>query len=217
MLQKRVQEIVELYWAGNVKAAAKQLGIPHNTLYRIASGETPNPRANVLAKIAKFAGSTVEYLLTGEGRGPQTLDAQGRPKSGARSRWYALVDSLYPERGGVREVLDDLPWGLGGLYEALVPQRFDRSGNAHPRQVELQLPRETFLGIGYAWCDVLEEAVRVLGADVVRKRLDAAEFAVAGGCLPFAIHLQRVLPKAQVQRLLKVWKDELTRGDGSPE
>ena len=208
-----MQEIIDLYWMGNVKAAAKQLGIPQNNLYRIVSGETPNPRANVLAKIAKFAGSTVEYLLTGEGRGPQTLDAQGRPKSGARSRWYALVDSLYPERGGVREVLDDLPWGLGGLYEALVPQRFDRSGKALPRQVELQLPRETFLGIGYAWCDVLEEAVRVLGADVVRKRLDAAELAVAGGCMPFAIHLQSVLPKQQVQRLLRIWHDELTRSE----
>ena len=206
MLQKRVQEIVELYWAGTVKAAAKQLGIPHNTLYRIASGGTPNPRANVLAKIAKFSGTTVEYLLSGDGRGPQALDSQGRPMNGAAFRWYALVDVLYPERGGVGEVLDGLPWGLGGLCMLLAPMRFDRSGNALPRQVEL--PNETMLGIGHSWCDVLEEALRVLGADAVRKRLDAAEFAIGGGCTSFAIHLQGALPQKQVQRLLKLWLEQ---------
>ena len=217
MLQKRVQEIVELYWAGNVKAGAKQLVIPQNTLYRIVSGETPNPRANVLATIAKFAGTTVEYLLTGEGEGPKAFDGRGRPRTGAVARWLRLVESLYPERGGVREHLDDMVFGPLGFYAVIAPIVFDSKGQAKPRRNlnALNLAQDS---VAAAWTDLLEDAIVVFGPDTVRKQLENGEIAVAGGFTLFARHLARGgMTKAEAKRYLGAWEDELTRGDGSPE
>jgi len=63
-----------------------------------------------------------------------------------------------------------------------------------------------------AWADLLEEAISVFGAETVRKRLDASEFAVGGGFTPFATFLAKGgMPKAQATRCLSAWEDELSR------
>jgi len=211
VLRKRVQDVVDLYWAGNVKAAAGQLGIPQNTLYRVVSGETPNPRVIVLQKIAKFAGTTVEYLLTGEGPRPRVFDEKRRPLTGGTIRFFGLLEALYPDRGGVRELFD-APLGPSGFFEVVCPLEFDSAGVAKPRRKGLESLGRVTTTVAEAWADLLEEAISVFGAETVRKRLDASEFAVGGGFTPFATFLAKGgMPKAQATRCLSAWEDELTR------
>ena len=214
MLKKRVQEIVELYWAGNVKAAAIQLGIPQNTLYRIASGETPNPRADALLKIADFAGASVEYLLTGAGRGPQTFTARGRRISGESLRWWRLVDQLYPKMSRVRELLDSLPFGPQGFIAICHPQS-KSSGRPVPSDKLLRTSKRVQDTVTAAWVELLEDAIAVLGAETVRKRLDPMEIAVAGGLTEFARFLASGgMTSAQAEKHLAAW--ELTWNPGDP-
>lgn len=214
MLHTRMQAVVEQFWAGNVKAAAKQLGIPQNTLYRIVSGETPNPRANVLAKIAKFSGTTVEYLLSGEGRAPQSKDERDRFISGGSARWFRLVESLYPQRGGVREVLDDVPFGPTRFVEILVAEtdRNKRLGTGRKwREGTLQRLQASCVE---AWAELLEEAIAAFGADAIRKRLDANEIVVAAGFTPFIRFVSRhAMSKSEAKRYLQAWEAELTRDE----
>ena len=214
-LKDRVQQVIDRLCEGSVNRAARQLGIPQQTLQRIASGDTPNPRANVLAQIAKFAGTTVEYLLTGEGTGPQAVDGRGRPRSGGVARWLRIVASLYPERGGVREHLDDLVFGPLGFYWVIAPPSFDSRGREKPRRNLKSLGRVQD-NVAEAWANLLEDALAVFGPDTVRKQLESTEIAVAGGFTFFYRHLARGgMTKAEAKRYLDDWEDELTR-DAEP-
>lgn len=207
-----MQEIIDLYWAGNVKAAAKQLGIPQNNLYRIVSGETLNPRANVLAKIAKFAGSTVEYLLTGEGRGPQASDEKGRRITSGSQRWFRVVISLYPKRGGVGEFLAEVPFGPLGFVGVLLDDPSGRNAGVARRKWRQGLLQQVQTTCVEAWAELLEEAINVFGADAVRERLDSAELAVAGGFTHFARFLSDgAMSKAEKKRYVSAYEDEMTR------
>ena len=64
-LASRVQFLVDLQFKGSVNGAAKVWGIPQSKLYRIVSGETPNPHAGVLVAIVRGARKslTVESLV----------------------------------------------------------------------------------------------------------------------------------------------------------
>jgi hypothetical protein len=214
-MRKRVGDIIDLYWQGNVKAAAKQMEIAQNTLYRLVSGQTPNPRANVLAKIAKFSGTTVEYLLTGEGRGPQAHDSRGRLLSGPTSRWFRAVEVLYPERGGLREVLDDLPFGAVNFIGLLGSPSSSgkRSGVLAYNET---LGRAQAL-IVEAWAELLEAATAALGAKALRKILDEQELATAGGFTNFVMFLSKYgLTRAEGDRHLAEWADFVNDPDWRP-
>ena len=218
MLSERVQEIVGLFWDGNAKAAAKQLGIPQNTLYRIVSGETPNPRANVLATIAKFAGTTVEYLLTGEGQGPQLIDPRGRRVSGGSHRWFRAVTALFPSNCGVREALDGVPFGPTGFLALVLRDVDGHPTGAATSQRRLDIYNRVQATCAEAWAELLEAAIKAYGADAVREKLESAELAVAGGFTSFAMFLANgPMPKAEAERSFSAWTDQFTQGDGSPE
>ena len=200
---------------GSVNRAARQMGIPQQTLQRIASGDTSNPRATVLAQIAKFAATTVEYLLTGEGAGPLLIDGRGRPRSGGIARFRRIVASLFPERGGLREHLDDGVFGPLGFYWVIAPPTFDSRGREKPRRNLKTLGRVQDT-VAEAWADLLEDAIAVFGPDTVRKQLESAEIVAAGGFTSFARHLARGgMSKAEAKRYLDDWEDYLTR-DAEP-
>lgn len=204
-LADRVRSIVDKYWGGSVNAAASSMGIPQQTLQRVVSGTTANPRVSVLDAIAKGSRASVDWLMTGTGRGPQESDERGRFITGGTSRWLRVVSGLYPERGGSREVLEDVPFAAF-RFAALLS-----SGKG-------KLPLRTVTRVqdkcAEAWSDLLEEAIALFGAEAVRARLDANEIVVAGGFTPFIQFVSKTaISKAEVKRLLQAWENELTRND----
>lgn len=74
-LADRVQLVVDRWWNGSVRKAADRAGIPQQTLDRIARGESQNPRGAVLQRFAQRNNISVEWLLTGSGKGPEDADA----------------------------------------------------------------------------------------------------------------------------------------------
>lgn len=109
MLKDRVTQLIEQFHGGTVYAAAKGWGVPLQTLYRIASGQTPNPRASVLARIAEACEVSVEWLLSGKGPGPTERDSYGFKRHAATLRWEGIVGrlSLSDE---ARFVVESLPY-----------------------------------------------------------------------------------------------------------
>lgn len=213
-LADRVRSIVDLYWEGSVNAAAAAMGIPQQTLQRVASGKTVNPRVSVLDAIAKGSRASVDWLLTGEGRAPQPKDERDRFISGGSARWFRLVESLYPQRGGVREVLDDVPFGPTHFVEILVA---DAGGNKRlgtARKWREGTLQRLQASCAEAWAELLEEAIAAFGADAVRNQLDANEIVVAGAFTPFMRFVSRkAMSKSEAKRYLQAWEDELTRDE----
>lgn len=74
-LADRVRFIVDLYWGGSVLAAANSLGIPQQTLHRIVTGQTTNPRQSVLVNMAGGCPVpvTLDWLLSGVGHPPRPM------------------------------------------------------------------------------------------------------------------------------------------------
>jgi hypothetical protein len=121
------------------------------------------------------------------------------------------VETLYPQRGGVREALDDVPFGPSGFARVLEPHQFDKSGRLVKRRKHLKASRAVD-ACAEAWAELLEEAIATLGANTVRKRLKPMEIVVAGGFTYFARFLgERGMSKAEAKRYLGAWEDELTQ------
>lgn len=213
-LADRVRSIVDLYWEGSVNAAAASMGIPQQTLQRVVSGKTVNPRVSVLDAIAKGSRASVDWLLTGEGRGPQERDERGRPLTGGSSRWFRVVLTLYPERGGVREVLGDVPFGAIEFVNLLLAENGEGKRLGSGRKWKGGTLTRAQNSCAEAWAELLEEAIAVFGADAVRNQLDANEIVVAGAFTPFMRFMSRkAMSKSEAKRYLQAWEDELTRDE----
>lgn len=204
-LGDRVRRIVDQYWDGSVNAAATSMGIPQQTLQRVVSGKTANPRISVLDAIAKGSRASVDWLLTGAGRGPQERDERGRFITGGTSRWLRVVSSLYPDRGGTREVLDDLPFAAS-VFAGLFPHEWGR--------LQLGMVHRVQDTCAEAWTDLLEEAIATFGAEAVRDQLDANEIVIAGGLTHFMSFVSSgAMSRSEAKRLLRAWDNELTRDE----
>lgn len=183
MLNRRVATIIDQYWDGNVKLAAKELVIPQNTLYRIASGETPNPRVQVLAKIARYCGTTVEWLLSGRGVAPAATTDSGVPISHNYLRWVRLVDSL------------KLTARTAALFKDLVhgPSHLTMMMWRHEGSEESGSPPIPARGASHlcagAWADILEVVIRRYGARAVRRAFEDQRVAAACGFSGFGMLL----------------------------
>lgn len=81
--------------AGSVNATARAIGLKQQTLDRIVRGEHAAPRVETLQKIAEFFDTTVDWLLTGKGRGPSTSSQNWNVIPQAEfDRWQKLIRSL---------------------------------------------------------------------------------------------------------------------------
>lgn len=69
-LHDRVRTLIESRYGGNVNAAAKASGIPQRNLAAIVAREIKNPRAELVGRIARWFMVSTDWLLTGEGKGP---------------------------------------------------------------------------------------------------------------------------------------------------
>src|SRR5690348_8247162 len=90
-LAGRVNALIERYFDGNVYQASRAWGVPQPTAHRLASGATSSPRAKNLSRIAGYHGTTVEWLLDGEGPDPLAGEPIQLPQY---HDYHELVESL---------------------------------------------------------------------------------------------------------------------------
>lgn len=63
---RRVVNWIDDKYDGNVSKAARESGVPRNTLWQIYRGLTRTPAAPVLISLANAMGVTIDFLITGE-------------------------------------------------------------------------------------------------------------------------------------------------------
>lgn len=64
-LAKNISKLLEIHQI-NENELAKKLGIPYNTIHRILTGTTSDPRISTLQQIADYFGVTLDFLLHGK-------------------------------------------------------------------------------------------------------------------------------------------------------
>src|SRR5688500_5935450 len=112
-LAGRVRQLIERFHDGSVNAAAADTGVSQPTLSRIASGKVKNPRRPAIEQIARFYGVSVDWLVRGEGDGPDEV-VRAFPVGPATAqwlRWTRLVADLGLPAKLEKAVLD-LPAGV---------------------------------------------------------------------------------------------------------
>jgi len=87
-LSTRLRLLVDHGHGGSVNAAAKDIGIPQQTLGKIVSGEVNSPRIKALQAIARFYGVSIGWLVAGEG--DATTQVWAAKVAGATARLQRL-------------------------------------------------------------------------------------------------------------------------------
>ena len=72
-LAERVRGLIRQRYDGNVLEASRASGVPNATLSRIADGTVETPRAGALRTIAEHFDVSIDWLLSGQGKGPPDL------------------------------------------------------------------------------------------------------------------------------------------------
>lgn len=62
-LARNLGRLIELYDDGNLNAAARRIGVPQPTLYKIVSGERQSPSLGTVARLARGYRLTVSELI----------------------------------------------------------------------------------------------------------------------------------------------------------
>jgi transcriptional regulator with XRE-family HTH domain len=157
--------------------------MPQQTLNRIASGKTPNPRRDALELIARQTGTSLDWLLLGTGLGPAKLDEAGRPIVGAGLRFTRLLQQLGIE-GSLLESLEDLPFSV--FFASAVVINKESDPHSQPAYVYEALEKST-----EAWIILLQNAAEELGAEHLRAALAGEQSLVALAFMPFAVWATR--------------------------
>ena len=181
-LAERVRFLVDRYWGGSVNAAAVHIGVPQQTLHRIATGKTPNPRIAVVARIAEVCRVTPDWLVSGKGVSPPLTDEHGRAISGTYFRFRNILARIGVSPS-LHLALDDLCsaplWMALGMIDG-VEEPFSPAMNA---------ALEACATCTEAWSDMLEAAVDQQGAEAVLKSLAESEPLIALGHTSFGMDL----------------------------
>lgn len=176
-IASRTRELIDLVHDGSVNAAARDTGISQRTLARIADGTVENPRADALQKLAAFYQVSLEWLVTGEGQGPdETL--RGTPKRGEdlgglrdELRWEALRTrlNLSVNAGGALNVLRSTVGNASmHLHASATGKPLSmRKPVIPPLRFIAYMTRENRL-----WLDYFDEAIEVYGEEKVRRWLE---------------------------------------------
>jgi hypothetical protein len=111
-LREQLRVLIDLEHEGSIRKAAAALEESPRTLAAIVSGQVKHPRADLVERIAKKKDVSVDWLLTGKGKGPEDRTEFDPDMPWAELlEWAALVDSL-AEPGPVRDALFRLPFTL---------------------------------------------------------------------------------------------------------
>lgn len=92
-LADRVAWLIERSHAGSVNAAAKECGVPQRSLARIANGQAPHPRADVVLQLATYYDTTADWLLRGVGERPNPLRRVRASVNVTRDDLYTLAEA----------------------------------------------------------------------------------------------------------------------------
>lgn len=170
-LPARLRRLVDRYYRGSVNAAAKDWRVPQPSLKRMVDGSVKRPGAEALLRIANRHGTTVEWLLTGEG-GPDPIEARPFPVV-ERERWESTVRDLnLPSE--VEKAVQLMPGAIQVAYQVLCWEGLNPTGhrgvlsgaqNAFEGMWEGQ-------GLEYmAWERMLNGLIDAYGRDAVREKL----------------------------------------------
>lgn len=110
-LAHRIRQLIDTYHSRNVSRAARETGIPRQTVVSLLAGGVASPHVGTLTALARTYHVPVGWILTGEGVGPDFASIQLLPHVEI-AEWEQLVDSFdLPHH--VRYVWKGLPRALG--------------------------------------------------------------------------------------------------------
>lgn len=141
-LAERIDLLIRDRHAGNVNAAAKVMDIPQRTLLDLVRGKATNPQAKTLQKIAGHHRVSTDWLLTGQGQGPDAID----PITAAAKesvRWTELVLDLHLQEP-THSALLDLPGMIGS---AAMNFRIDWQGRGARKRLPGHPTAEQTVGV----------------------------------------------------------------------
>lgn len=197
-LKDRVTELIRRFYDGNVLGSARAIGMPANTLDRIARGVTPNPRAGALSKIAEHFDTTVDWLLTGRGDAPWEsafFRRNGADPERAVSwfQWSKAAKAFSPEHDDLSLLLLQLLAASGQFVISVgqgAARATGRSRNRDRRWLE-RLVSDVGARSAREWSYVLSSLNDRYGASAVAESLSRHFDDLAVGFHPFLMWLAR--------------------------
>jgi hypothetical protein len=146
----RLQWLVDRLQGGKTSVAALAWSVDRPTLSRVLSGKVRKPRGDFLYQIAQASGTTVEWLLTGEGD-PPALPTEV-PPSAVVLKALALADHLaIPAQS--REMLTQF-WG-GFVTAARVVTKVEGGETCEPSSDVIYMARKADEAVARAWARFL--------------------------------------------------------------
>ena len=188
----QVRWLVDLYHSGNIRGAARELGIPHTTLFQIMNGDR-QPRLDLVRKLASYYRVSADWLLMGQGEGPaETLTA-------GWLAWRDLLDTLALTPPALSGWTLLPAGGVTSLHNALT-----RSGapSAEKNTLRKKLDHAYLTAMDDScrtWHRYISELESVFGRDVLRRYMEHASVFAALGFSESAREMVREKNPALVQ------------------
>lgn len=107
------KRLAEAFWPEKPTAFAARVGVPHPTLSKYLKGQGVSPRLDVAAVLAKGANVTLEWLIWGQGDGPNAEAIVKIP------RYDALLAAGAGSWNEGRRKLDEIPYTSSFLAKRL--------------------------------------------------------------------------------------------------
>jgi hypothetical protein len=185
----RVMALVERYFEGNVFKAARTWKVAQPTLQRLVTGKVKEPRADLLQRIAKYHGTTIEWLL--EGVGPDPYSEHPYPIV-ERRQFEDVVGGLVLEPD-VRKALLALPSQIFATYSTLNQWGMFDEGRV-PQPVKTQAAARHAMWRAQAlelsmWAEFLYALWTTYGTDRLSAKLNSELDRIRLGFQPFAMSL----------------------------
>ncbi|MDQ6771215.1 MAG: hypothetical protein M3Z54_14660 [Gemmatimonadota bacterium] len=205
-IAKRISWLIEQFYGGSVRAAARQWGITRPTLIRLLDGVIKRPRSNAFEKIAASSGATLAWLLSGEGNPPTPPPPAAMLATPALTKWESLVDGL--DLGEpFAQAVSALPRTIRVAYNGLVLEGMDRAdqsrinNEARARAEELEVR---------AWHTLFEGLIKSYGRAAFKRKLESESLLTMMQFSPVAMSLFAhpvTGPKSGAD--LNVWKEAM--------
>jgi hypothetical protein len=208
-LAGRINALIDRYFGGNALKASRAWRVSQPTVHRLAAGKTSSPRARSLVPIADYHGTTVKWLL--EGQGPNPLETPALPmveylefrdvvkqlRLDRETEWAVM--SLPAGPGAAHSVL--CTWGVGypegsgqgTIYTEVPPGVARVARDAAWKAAALQYQ---------SWAYLLEGLMRAYGVRRVRDKLKSELQRVQLGFHPVALELLHEASAPEILRAM---------------
>lgn len=169
-LADRVRSLIDKVHGGSVSLAARDIGLPQQTLDKIATGVVASPRNKALSAIANFYRCRVGWLIAGEGKLPGILAIDPAPDLPMSEflRWLLLIETLDPSTS-LRETLTAIP---GATHAASAGTRISSGISEKAEKRFLAMVREAQRLEYQAWIHWLTFFIAVRGPELTSQLLE---------------------------------------------